>query len=194
MNSTARARQSQRRGRATTRTIAALIAMIVLALLTAACGGSSSSSVARLRTSTTSGGSSARSTYAQALAFAKCVRTHGVALWPDPESSGQFEKSGLTPRQLGTSSSQIATAERACRSLLPTYSTTPASDVLGPALRFSRCMRAHGATNFPDPLSNGAIRIPHAMENSPAYLTALHFCIHKYGVPPPPSSAGGGGP
>jgi hypothetical protein len=51
-------------------------------------------------------------------------------------------------------------------------------------------MRADGATNFPDPLSNGAIRIPHAMESSPAYLTALHFCIHKYGVPPPPNGSG----
>jgi hypothetical protein len=28
------------------------------------------------------------------------------------------------------------------------------------------------------------------MENSPTYLAALHFCIHKYGVPPPPSPAG----
>jgi hypothetical protein len=53
-------------------------------------------------------------------------------------------------------------------------------------------MRAHGSTNFPDPERNGAIVIPHAMENSPVYLAALHFCIHKYGVPPPPTPAGGG--
>ena len=51
-------------------------------------------------------------------------------------------------------------------------------------------MRAHGSTNFPDPESNGAIRIPHAIENSPMYLAALNFCIHKYGVPPPPPAAG----
>ena len=43
---------------------------------------------------------------------------------------------------------------------------------------------------FPDPESNGAIVIPHAMENSPTYLAALHFCIQKYGVPPAPSPAG----
>jgi hypothetical protein len=29
------------------------------------------------------------------------------------------------------------------------------------------------------------------MENSPAYLAALHFCLHRYGVPPPPIPAGG---
>jgi hypothetical protein len=51
-------------------------------------------------------------------------------------------------------------------------------------------MRAHGSANFPDPESNGAIVIPHSMENSPAYLAALHFCIRKYGVPPPPARAG----
>ena len=51
-------------------------------------------------------------------------------------------------------------------------------------------MRAHGAASFPDPESSGAIVIPHAMENSPAYLAALHFCLHKYGVPPPPSPTG----
>jgi len=53
-------------------------------------------------------------------------------------------------------------------------------------------MRAHGAANFPDPESDGAITIPHAMENSPAYLAALNFCLHKYGAPPPPRSPGKG--
>ena len=48
-------------------------------------------------------------------------------------------------------------------------------------------MRADGAANFPDPKTNGAIVIPHVMEDSPAYLAALDFCIHKYGVPPPPA-------
>ena len=84
-------------------------------------------------------------------------------------------------------------AQHACRTLLPTYSASEQPQDLAQALRFSQCMRAHGSTNFPDPESNGAIRIPHAMENSPMYLAALNFCIHKYGVPPPPSPAGAGG-
>ena len=52
------------------------------------------------------------------------MRFHGVPLWPDPESSGAFDKSKLTPHQLGVSSLQIVTAEKACRSLAPTYSAT----------------------------------------------------------------------
>lgn len=176
------------------RVAVAASAAAVLALLMAACGGSAGSHVAQLGTSTTQSSSpSGGSTHDQALAYARCIRSHAVPLWPDPESSGLFDKSKLTPRQLGVGSSQIAAAEQGCRSLLPTYSVTQQSHVLAQALRFSRCMRAHGATNFPDPESNGAIRIPHAMENSAAYLAALHFCLHKYGVPPPPSPAAGGG-
>jgi hypothetical protein len=169
-------------------------ATVGIAWLAAACGGSAGSHVAQLGTSTTHrSSSSGDSTHHQALAYARCMHTHGVPLWPDPESSGAFDKSKLTPQQLGVGSLQIAAAQRACRSLAPTYSATPQPHVVARALQFSRCMRAHGATSFPDPESNGAIVIPHAMENSPVYLSALHFCLHKYGVPPPPSPAGRGG-
>jgi len=168
------------------RTSAALIASVGLTLLTAACGGSHSSLSGGGSRSSSSGGGSP---YEQARAFAGCVRGHGVPLWPEPQSSGRFDKSKLTPQQLGAGSSQIAAAERACKSLLPTtyVATGQESHVVAQALTFSRCMRGHGATNFPDPQNNGAIAIPHAMENSPAYLSALNFCVHKYGVPPPPS-------
>jgi hypothetical protein len=165
----------------------ALVATCV-ALLAAACSGSPGGHVAQLSTSTTQSSSpSDASTHDQALAYTRCMRSHGVPLWPDPESSGAFDKSKLTSHQLAATSFQIGTAQKACKSLLPTYSVTQQSHVLAQALRFSRCMRTHGATDFPDPASNGAIVIPHAMESSPAYLAALHFCVHKYGVPPPPS-------
>jgi hypothetical protein len=170
------------------------LVVVAFALLAAGCGGgggSTGSHVAQLSTSTTRTSPPSRgSTHDQALAYVRCIRSHGVPLWPDPESSGSFAKSALTPHQLGVSSSQIGTAQKACVSLAPTYSATPQPHVLAQALRFSRCMRAHGAANFPDPESDGAIVIPHAMESSPAYLAALHFCLHKYGAPPPPSPVG----
>jgi hypothetical protein len=184
----------RRRPRRQLRADATVGALIALAAILAGCGGAGSNpGVANVSASSTSGShSSSSSTYGRALAYANCVRTHGVPLWPDPDSSGRFDKSKLTPRQLGVSSSKAGAAAHACRTLLPTYSAVQQSQVLAQALRFSGCMRAHGSTNFPDPESNGAIRIPHAMESSPVYLAALHFCIHKYGVPPPPAPAGGG--
>ena len=94
----------------------------------AACGGAPAGHVAQLRTTTTASRSPTRgSTHDEALAYARCVRSHGVPLWPDPQSSGTFEKSTLTPHQLGASSSQIGKAEKACRSLAPTYSATQRS-------------------------------------------------------------------
>lgn len=167
---------------------AAVGALIAVGVLVAGCGGGGSNSgVASV--STSSSHSSSASTYDQALAFSKCVRTHGVPLWPDPGSNGEFDKSKLTPSQLGVSVAKAGAAEHACRRLLPTYPAGEPSQDLAQALTFSRCMRAHGSTNFPDPESNGAIRIPHAIESSPVYLAALHFCIHKYGVPPPPPAS-----
>jgi hypothetical protein len=166
--------------------VAPLIAVAV-GVLVAGCGGSN----ARVGSTGIAGRSSshpsASSTYAEALVYARCVRSHGVPLWPAPDGGGQFDKSKLTPHQLGVSSVQAAAAQRACRSSVPTYSATDgSSQAVTAALKFSRCMRAHGSTNFPDPQANGAIVIPHAMENSPVYLAALHTCIRKYGVPPPP--------
>lgn len=162
-----------------------------LCLLAAGCGGSPGSQVAQLSTSTTQTSPPSGSTHDHALAYAHCMHSHGVPLWPDPENSAS--SAPLTLRQLGVSNSQLAAAQQACRPLVPTSSATQQSlQVLSQALRFSKCMRTHGATAFPDPDRNGAITIPHAMESSPAYLTALHFCLHKYGAPPPPSAAGKG--
>ena len=174
-----------------------LLALACLVLVAASCrGGSQGSHVAQLGATTTQQSSTARevSAHAQGVAFARCMHTHGVPLWPAPSSNGAFAKSALTPGQLGVGSSQIAAAERACKSLLPTptYSGAQQAHVLAQALRFSRCMRAHGSTNFPDPENNGAIVIPDAMENTPVYLAALNFCERKYGVPPPPVPTGGG--
>jgi hypothetical protein len=159
--------------------------------LVVGCGGSNAGVKSTGAAGRSRSHSSAPSTYAQAVVYARCVRTHGVRLWPAPGSDGQFDKSKLTPHQLGVSSLQALAAQRACRSSLPTYSATEgSSQVVTAALRFSRCMRAHGSTRFPDPKADGAIVIPHAMESSPVYLTALHTCIRKDGVPPPPSPAG----
>jgi hypothetical protein len=169
---------------------AVLGSLMAVAILVAGCGGGGSSHVVTNvgTAARPSSLSSASSSYAQALAFAKCVRTHGVPLWPAPGRSGQFDKSDLTPKRLGVSGLDAATAQHSCRSLLPTYSAAQQSSlIVTEALRFSRCMRAHGSTNFPDPKSNGAIVIPHAMENSPVYTAALRVCIRKYGVPPPPT-------
>ena len=92
--------------------------------------------------------------YQEALAFARCMRGHGVPNFPDPGSNGQLNGSGIDKH-----SPQVQSAVGACQSLLPGRNPAALQAQAGAqALRFSRCMRAHGVPNFPDPSvkSNGS--------------------------------------
>jgi hypothetical protein len=133
------------------RTAAAIIA---LALLAAACSGSPSS--------TGSGGApdaGGSATSQRALAYSACMRSHGVPKYPDANSSNEL-RSGLPKvglQQLGVSSSQYQAAQRACAHLLPNggqMTQAESQQDLRAMLGFARCMRSHGAPNWPDP-TNG---------------------------------------
>jgi hypothetical protein len=141
------------------RTARAIFALAALCLGATACGGSPTSGVAQLgstttRTSSASGSTRGGSMQNQALAYARCVRSHGVANWPDPSSSGTFDKSKLTLQQLGVSSSQLQSAQAACQRLLPNGGERPNQAGLRAmehdALDFARCMRSHGVPDWPD--------------------------------------------
>ena len=181
----------RRKRRPIGRAFVAIIGAAALALLGAACGGLSGSHVAQLGSTTTQGSSSSRSSAASgresAVAFARCMRSHGVPGWPDPDSYGGFDKSKLTRQHLGAGTAQVGAAQRACQHLLPTSSATEQQTqrIVAQALRFSRCMRNHGITNFPDPDSNGGIRIPDSLQENggPRYDAALKACQP---FPPPP--------
>jgi hypothetical protein len=91
----------------------------------------------------------------QLLAFSRCMRSHGVANFPDPTSSGALPK--VTPQQ--ARNPQFQAAQRACQNLLPagTNDQFPPSEVrllLIGMLRFSQCMRSHGVPNWPDPATD----------------------------------------
>jgi hypothetical protein len=92
--------------------------------------------------------------HAAALAFARCMRAHGVP-HPDPDSSGKFR---LTPaqeqRMKRASPKQHQRAERACfHYLKPVVSTKPLSQHARARARhaltaFSGCMAARGYDYF----------------------------------------------
>lgn len=148
----------------------AVVAVALLAFV-AACGGSSKSpAVANITptTSTLTASSSASPTNAtihgDAVAYSACMRSHGVAKFPDPNSSDEIPKIPSL-QQLGVSSSQFAAAKTACRALLPTgveasvtlclsTGNCPQSlvqQMMSQGREFALCMRNHGVTNFPDP-------------------------------------------
>ena len=129
--------------------LAAVVAVAACALLAAGCGGGGSPGIA--------GGASATgiptTTQNAALAFARCMRSHGLPNWPDPISGGVFDKTTL--RQTGYSVSQVRAVEDGpCNHLLggvshqgPTITAAERVDYL----KAAACMRTHGFPGFPDP-------------------------------------------
>jgi hypothetical protein len=115
--------------------------------------------------------------------------------WPDPTSSGAFDKSKLTLEQLGVTSSQLQTARTTCNHLLPNGGSGPSpaqvEQMRAQGLRFSQCVRAHGVPNFPDPGNSGRIPDPASVgigQGSPRFQAANQAC-RKYRPPYMPSNA-----
>ena len=184
----------------TARTAAAIISTAGLALLAAACGSSPGSDVAQLgstatqstSTSTPSGSSAHQN---DAVAFARCMRSHGVRNWPDPNSSGAFDKSKLTTQQLGAGTSRVQAAQSACNHLLPNGGSGPNAarvrQMRALGLQFAQCVRRHGVPSFPDPASDGRIPDPATVgidQGSPKFKAANQAC-GKYRPPYMPSNA-----
>jgi hypothetical protein len=139
-----------RTGRPRRRRAGALAAAVAgAALLAAACGTSS--------TETTTNTFAPGATYAQALAFAKCVRANGVPKFPNPDAQGNFNNTQIDALQ--NNSSRADNAIHQCRSVLPNAGTGLTVEQiqqiqqqnLRNAVKAAHCMRAHGITNFPDP-------------------------------------------
>lgn len=147
--------------------LAAVVAGI--ALLVAACGGGG-------------GGSSAAvgpAKYQKALAYTRCMRSHGVPNFPDPTSQGRFIPTGIDQR-----SPQVQSANFACRHLLPGGSgqRSAAQQKLFEIdnLKFAACMRSHGIPNFPDPTFQGEgvmFNVPNGINpKSPQFQSAQQAC------------------
>ena len=186
----------------TARIAAAIIATGALALPAAAFGSSPSSTVAG-RSSTAHRSTLSQSTNVQeALAFARCMRSHGVPNFPDPDSSGLFPK--RTPQQLGVSSSKFDAAATACSHLLPNGSLPAGGEptqaelrkMEDDALRFARCMRSQGVPNWPDYTLRGGIPIfdlhgTSIAPNSPQIVAKQLGCKSRLHLSYTPPTSGG---
>jgi hypothetical protein len=150
----------------------AVLAVLGIVMLAACSSGGTTSGSADSSTSTA---------YQKALAYAQCIRAHGIPDYPDPNSQGQFiiqNGSGVPP---SVSPAVANAAAQACRKLLPpsmalgSSKASPGSNTQ--ALRFSECMRSHGEPNFPDPAANGSFTLPSGMNaESPQFQNAEKAC------------------
>ncbi|HXA55452.1 MAG TPA: hypothetical protein VNV37_11330 [Solirubrobacteraceae bacterium] len=95
------------------------------------------------------------------VAFAQCIRSHGVPDFPEP-SEGKLLIKGTSKNGLNPGSPQFQAAMKACRSLAPAQKLSPqqTAAMQAQALKFSECMRSHGVPNFPDPkFEGGGVRM-----------------------------------
>ncbi len=121
------------------------------------------------------GGSPVASTKPNAeLAFARCLRTHGVPNFPDPNAQGDFPAFDA-----GVSKQISLAADRACRHFISGGSTaTPQQrqQKLEFGLKVSQCLRAHGFPDFPDPTASGLQAPPDIDTRSPQFQAAETTC------------------
>jgi hypothetical protein len=181
----------------------------VLSVGIGACGSASSTS-----TTGSAGGASVASSgsagtrYQARLAFAKCMRAHGVNV-PDPSpNAGPAGGGGDRLRNL-RSSPNFQAANRACASLrakafgFGNLSPAQRAQVQRDLVKFAQCMRSH-KIDIPDPSTStgggfGILRqIPDSERNSPAFQSALQACssslprFGRGGPGGPPAGAPGG--
>lgn len=175
--------------------LAAALACPLAALILAACGSGKGSA-----TASTAGAA------ADAFKFSRCMREHGVTGFPDPNVG---PGGGMMLRFDGAakvSPQTMESAQRACRRFAPgdRQTLTPQQRVQREeaALKFARCMRAHGV-DVPNPTTSGGgiqfHRGPGGGPNpeSPAFQSAQKDCQSllplKGGAEASTSKSAGGG-
>lgn len=92
------------------------------------------------------------------VAYAKCMREHGVSDFPDPEQDSGGGVKLVVPKSVDQSSPTFKSAQSACQDLLYQGDTgdgagSRAFDATKVAA-WAKCIREHGLPNFPDPEVN----------------------------------------
>jgi hypothetical protein len=169
-----------------------VLTVIALGSLGAACsGGPKPAGVASLgkAPSTTAAASAAQPTINQAaflakmLAYTHCMRSHGIADFPDPTpgpngQGGGFHIRGGPGSDLDPDNPRYEAANRACQALLPYGGALPAptASQLAEYTKFAACIRQHGFPSFPDPNGQGVFVLHNFDLSSPQFQSAQQTC------------------
>jgi hypothetical protein len=167
-------RPGRRRPLPARRTAAIIAALAGVACLAAACSSSPASPA---------GKSSPGDAGAQALAYSKCMRSHGVHDFPDPTIHGNsigLSLHGSSGSNLNPGSPVFKAASQACKSLAPPGLSGPQQQTaqeLATDVKFADCMRSHGYPGFPDPDGRGVFNVPGSINtNSGQFASAQKTC------------------
>jgi hypothetical protein len=121
----------------------------------------------------------------QAIAYSRCMRSHGVSSFPDPTVSRSHARVGIglhIPDRVSASPA-YTTAAHACEKLAP--DSEGGGGAAAPItaqqhreiVRFAACMRSHGVRNFPDPNAEGTFQLGSDVNpDAPAFTAASQAC------------------
>lgn len=160
--------------------------LTIVAIGLGACGSSSSTTSTDSAAASSGASSGSSSTFYRArVNLAKCYRSQGINM-PDPSPSGGHTAGGGAAERVLSQYPQakVQAARQACRQYIakanPQLNASPAGQAqFGQEfLKFAKCMRANGVSNFPDrmqdveaDMQSGALSM-----NSPAFQSALQAC------------------
>jgi len=123
---------------------------------------------------------------AKQVAYAQCMRTHGLPGFKDPTIKQSPQGVGISqgvPASVGQSPA-FGSANRACEKLLPRGAQgNGAPPPITAAQRaqlvtFAGCMRRRGVSDMPDPAPNGSFNLPPQInQNAPAFMAAIKACL-----------------
>jgi hypothetical protein len=126
------------------------------------------------------------------LLYSRCMRENGMTWFPDPEDGRLAVR---VPSDVDQKKMQAA--QEACRKYSPDGGDRPPPDpeAVEQARQMSKCMRANGVPNFPDPQPDGGIAIDGDKlgtgPGEPDFDKAEQVCAkHR---PAPRNRNGGGG-
>jgi len=118
---------------------------------------------------------------ARALAYARCMRAHGVPNYPDPT----FTSNGVTnhsPQGVDPNSPTYKAAEQDCAKYRPgpgSQSPQQEAQAKQDGTKLAQCMHSHGFPDFPEPNNQGVIVINPSDgidTNSSKYQNAFNHC------------------
>lgn len=163
-----------------------LLAMVTAIALATGCGGESPGpGVASVSPTASAKAKSKGAEKASAVAYSRCMRDHGLESFPDPGPDGEVRLHATPGSELDPDSPRFQAAEKACKPLLPNKGR-PAKDpaeVRAATLKYSKCMRANGIKDFPDPNADGGLEIKatpgsNLDPDSPRFKAADKACKH----------------
>jgi hypothetical protein len=161
-----------------TRRPLAALAVIAAVPLFSGCGSSAPAEAGL------SGGNNTAANAQKAVKFAECMRSNGVSQFPDPGASGKLTIDAVANgSSLDTSAPAFKQAVSACKDLEPAgfMGSKRSSQQQQAALKFAKCVRENGVTDFPDPIPSGPLvdtgRIPSAAE--PGGMSILRAAMQR---------------